>query len=55
MIEVAYSETEAHLKDKIENYWLLPNRVHNAIAIKLNYTSDDTVPTEMTVSNDNRH
>ncbi|CAG8500627.1 17618_t:CDS:2, partial [Acaulospora colombiana] len=50
VIEVAYSETEAHLKDKIENYWLLPNRVHDAIAIKLNYTPDYTVPTEMTVS-----
>ncbi|CAG8611396.1 16011_t:CDS:2, partial [Cetraspora pellucida] len=42
VIEVAYAETEAHLKDKIENYWILPNRVHDAIAIKLNYTSDDT-------------
>ncbi|CAG8614314.1 4533_t:CDS:2, partial [Ambispora leptoticha] len=34
-IEVASSETEAHLLDAVKNYWLQPGRAHDAIAIKL--------------------
>ncbi|CAG8474260.1 3275_t:CDS:2 [Diversispora eburnea] len=46
IIEVAYSQSESDLKNEIEKYWLLPNRVHDAIAIKLNCTSDNIIPTE---------
>ncbi|CAG8718622.1 13814_t:CDS:2, partial [Ambispora leptoticha] len=38
VIEVAYAVTEAELKRKIETYWLAPNRAHDAMGIKLNYT-----------------
>ncbi|RHZ67016.1 hypothetical protein Glove_303g157 [Diversispora epigaea] len=47
IVEVAYAQEEYKLKDKIENYWLLPDRVHDAIAIKLDYIPN-TVPTVMT-------
>ncbi len=48
---MAYSVTESELKKKIETYWLVNNRVHDAIGIKLNYTPG-VRPTEMTVSNE---
>ncbi|CAG8555753.1 4186_t:CDS:2 [Diversispora eburnea] len=48
IIEVVYGQSMSVLKDKIDNYWLLPNRVHDAIAIKLNYAQNNNVPTEMT-------
>ncbi|CAG8775603.1 1199_t:CDS:2, partial [Gigaspora rosea] len=35
IIEVVHAQNESHLKDKVENYWFLPNRVHDVIAIKL--------------------
>jgi len=54
VIEVAYAQEEWRLKEKVETYWLADNRVHDVIAIKLNYTPDDRPPTEMTVSNDKR-
>ena len=45
--------TEVELKKKIETYWLAPNRAHDVIGIKLNYTPN-VRPMEMTVSNDMR-
>ncbi|CAG8664565.1 4008_t:CDS:2, partial [Racocetra fulgida] len=48
IVEVAYAQEERMLKERIENYWLLPNRVHDAIGIKLEYTKDESIPTEMT-------
>ncbi|CAG8717912.1 9218_t:CDS:2, partial [Funneliformis mosseae] len=34
-IEVASSESEAHLLNAVKNYWLCPGRAHDAIAVKL--------------------
>ncbi|RHZ55986.1 hypothetical protein Glove_408g21 [Diversispora epigaea] len=50
IIQVAYAEEELHLKNKVENYWLLPNRAHDVIAIKIDYIPNNAIPTEMTVS-----
>ncbi|CAG8627835.1 11944_t:CDS:2, partial [Dentiscutata erythropus] len=35
VVEIAYLESVDHLFNKIKNYWLLSNRVHDAITIKL--------------------
>jgi hypothetical protein len=51
VVEIAYSEDEARVKNKVENYWLAAGRAHDAIMIKLDYIPG-VVPTCMTVSND---
>ncbi|RHZ43760.1 hypothetical protein Glove_856g9 [Diversispora epigaea] len=35
VIEVAYSETVQHVMDKVQNYWLHPNRAHDVIVVKI--------------------
>ncbi|CAG8638634.1 23635_t:CDS:2 [Cetraspora pellucida] len=49
VVEVAYSESEEHLFDKIKNYWLRPNRAHDVIAIKIEPPkAPETIPSRMT-------
>ncbi|RHZ80111.1 hypothetical protein Glove_139g274 [Diversispora epigaea] len=48
VIEVAYSQEEWAIKKRIEKYWLLPNRVHDAIVIKMDYPPVNQVPSVMT-------
>ncbi|CAI2174797.1 14161_t:CDS:2 [Funneliformis geosporum] len=48
VVEVAYSETEANVKNKVENYWLATGRAHDAIVIKLKPIDSDTAPSCMT-------
>ncbi|CAG8596791.1 21815_t:CDS:2 [Cetraspora pellucida] len=49
VVEVAYSESEEHLFDKIKNYWLRPNRVHDVIAIKIEPSkAPEMIPSRMT-------
>ena len=50
VVEIAYSEDEARVKNKVEGYWLSPGRAHDVIMIKLDYRPG-VVPTCMTVSN----
>ncbi|CAG8548586.1 3370_t:CDS:2, partial [Paraglomus occultum] len=35
IVEVAFSETLEHVREKINNYWLAPNRAEDVIVIKL--------------------
>ncbi|CAG8602950.1 13859_t:CDS:2 [Funneliformis mosseae] len=39
VVKVAYAETEAAVKSKVENYWLAAGRAHDAIVVKLDYTA----------------
>ncbi|CAI2173094.1 1576_t:CDS:2 [Funneliformis geosporum] len=48
VVEVAYSETEANIKNKVENYWLATGRAHDAIVIKLKPIDSATAPSCMT-------
>ncbi|CAG8726525.1 11409_t:CDS:2, partial [Dentiscutata erythropus] len=50
VVKIAYSETVDHLFNKIKNYWLQSNRVHDAIAIKLEppKASKKKIPSRMT-------
>ncbi|CAG8728410.1 15570_t:CDS:2, partial [Acaulospora morrowiae] len=47
VIEVAYSETIDHVTYKVKNYWLKPDRAHDAIVVKIDPVLDDQVPTRM--------
>ncbi len=35
LLEIASSETLQHVRDKINDYWLVPNRCEDVIVIKL--------------------
>ncbi|CAG8645228.1 8944_t:CDS:2 [Funneliformis mosseae] len=45
IIEVAFSESEAHLLNAVKDYWLQPGRAHDAIAVKL--IRSDTIISKM--------
>jgi len=47
VVEVAYSESEDHVLDKVKNYWLSPGRAHDAIAVKAYPVPEGTVPSRM--------
>ncbi|CAG8761409.1 11128_t:CDS:2, partial [Acaulospora morrowiae] len=47
VIEVAYSETIDHVTDKVKNYWLKPDRAHDAIVVKIDPAPNGQVPTRM--------
>ncbi|RHZ82617.1 hypothetical protein Glove_107g6 [Diversispora epigaea] len=47
VIEVAYSETVHHVMDKVQNYWLHPNRAHDVIVVKINPVPPGQVPMRM--------
>jgi hypothetical protein len=49
VIEVASSETETHLLNAVKDYWLQPDRAHDAIAVKLE--KPDTIISTIKVSN----
>ncbi|CAG8456579.1 12987_t:CDS:2, partial [Acaulospora morrowiae] len=49
IIEVAYSETIDHVTDKVKNYWLKPDRVHDAIVVKTEPVLEDQIPTHMII------
>ncbi len=50
---VAYAQTEADVKRKVETHWLQAGRVHDVIVIKIQQPiASATIPTVMTVSND---
>ncbi|CAG8535034.1 11627_t:CDS:2, partial [Paraglomus brasilianum] len=44
IVEFAYAETEAHIKDKLEKYWLMNDRAHDAIVIKIEPITSVTTP-----------
>ncbi|PKC69785.1 hypothetical protein RhiirA1_455614 [Rhizophagus irregularis] len=35
VVEVAYTESVEHVLEKVKNYWLKPNRAHDAIVVKI--------------------
>ncbi|CAG8615654.1 8179_t:CDS:2 [Ambispora gerdemannii] len=47
VIEVAYSETIDHVTDKVNTYWLKPDRAHDAIVVKIVPVPDNQIPTRM--------
>ncbi|CAI2200544.1 8146_t:CDS:2, partial [Funneliformis geosporum] len=48
VIEVAYSESEQHVLDKVKKYWLDNlNRVHDVIVVKIDPVSSDQIPKRM--------
>ncbi|CAG8577536.1 12799_t:CDS:2 [Ambispora gerdemannii] len=47
VIEVAYSETIAHVTDKVKNYWLKPGHAYDAIVVKIDPVPDGQVPNRM--------
>jgi len=49
VIEIAYTQSEANVKWKVENYWLQAGRAHDAIAIKIEEpVAPATMPSVMT-------
>ncbi|CAG8557874.1 6186_t:CDS:2 [Paraglomus brasilianum] len=55
IVEFAYAESEANVKDKVEKYWLMDGRAHDAIVIKIepitSVTTPPATPTCMTAWN----
>ncbi|RIA94865.1 hypothetical protein C1645_758964 [Glomus cerebriforme] len=50
VVEVAYTQSEADVRNKIENYWLRAGRAHDAILIKIEPpTAPDIIPKFMTL------
>ncbi|CAG8648167.1 19840_t:CDS:2 [Dentiscutata erythropus] len=49
IIEVASSEPIKHVKDKVRNYWLNGNRIHDVIIVKLYYDGENPAPSRMKV------
>ncbi|CAG8561370.1 938_t:CDS:2, partial [Diversispora eburnea] len=47
IIEVAYSESIDHVTDKVMNYWLKPDRVHDCVVIKIVPEPHGQIPTRM--------
>ncbi|CAG8776951.1 8908_t:CDS:1, partial [Acaulospora morrowiae] len=39
IVEVAYSESMAHVKEKVKGYWLKHNRAYDEIVVKINPVS----------------
>ncbi|CAI2191208.1 5657_t:CDS:2, partial [Funneliformis geosporum] len=49
VVEIAYAQSETNVKDKVEQYWLLGGRAHDAIAIKIEQPiAPATIPSVMT-------
>ncbi|RHZ45864.1 hypothetical protein Glove_645g6 [Diversispora epigaea] len=48
VVEFAYSQSEADLKNKAETYWLQPGRAHDVIAIKIGRFIPPEIPSVMT-------
>ncbi|RIA94240.1 hypothetical protein C1645_578147 [Glomus cerebriforme] len=49
VVEVAYTQSEADVKNKVEQYWLQAGRAHDAIAIKIDeFIAPATRPSVMT-------
>ncbi|CAG8616107.1 4440_t:CDS:2 [Acaulospora morrowiae] len=55
VIEVAYSETMDHVTDKVKNYWLKPDRAHDAIVVKIDPVPNGQVPTRMIIEEQDPH
>ncbi|CAH1756293.1 9421_t:CDS:2 [Entrophospora sp. SA101] len=49
VVEVAFSESVGHVKEKAQNYWLHNNCVHDVIVVKIDYVPKDQIPQHMKV------
>nr|CAG8597985.1 14641_t:CDS:2 [Entrophospora candida] len=49
VVEVAFSESVGHVKEKAWNYWLHNNHVHDVIVVKIDYVPKDQIPQHMKV------
>jgi len=47
VVEVAYSETIEHVWEKVNTYWLKPNRAHDAIIVKIDPVPQGERPIRM--------
>ncbi|CAJ0828338.1 1896_t:CDS:2, partial [Entrophospora sp. SA101] len=50
VVEVAFSESIRHFKEKAWNYWLHNNHAHDVIVIKIDYVPNDQIPQRMKAS-----
>lgn len=50
VVEVAYTESVEHVLEKVKNYWLKPNRAHDAIVVKIDPVPAGDRPIYMKVS-----
>ena len=50
IVEVAYSESIDHVTKKVNEYWLRPNRAHDAIVVKIDPVPQGERPSRMRVS-----
>ena len=49
MVEVAYSESQNDVLDKVQNFWLKNHsRVHDVIVVKIDYVTPGETPTPAT-------
>ena len=48
MVEVAYSERQDHVLNKVQEYWL--KNVHDAIVVKIDEVPEGEMPKRMQVS-----
>ncbi|CAG8445497.1 3600_t:CDS:2 [Funneliformis mosseae] len=47
IVEVLYSETIDHVTEKVHDYWLCLDRVHNAIVVKIDPIQQGQIPSRM--------